>query len=178
MLSSFSCSVLKRPRCKNELIFHFHVNSLMNSQLIIHHQKLLNSKNLHLVHEHVEKRSSAPEKCKTQFGRKINSICLVCCCWQRTCTFTLKTTKSKIPFPIHSSCITCIEWIAHPYKNDVLHKLHLKQHAHHVQSPKTSKHSSTVDIIPPFCSKFRAVHKETISSTKRLHKRKRSTCSP
>ena len=107
----------------------------------------------------LEKRSSALEKCKTQFGKKnkfdLFGLLLL------TTNMHIHTENDEVQNTIPNSLelhnmhrVNCTST-----KNNVLHKLHFKQHARLVQSPKTSKQSSTIDIVPPFCSKFRAAHK-------------------
>ena len=80
-------------------------------------------------------------------------------------------------------CEACSKCISQTIIEVLVHKRWLpKTFAASCKVQKTSKNISIPDVIPPFCSKSRAVHKEDIVVTKfqlpYQVMQKRSTCSP
>ena len=119
-----------------------------------------------------------PEKCKTQFGRKIN--------W-----FVVVDKRHAHPgkIKLHHNRPNSLANAAHAaseFRKQRLTFLSIniitKYFALPCKVQKTTKNTSFPDVIPPFCSKSRAVHKEDIVVTKfqlpYQVMQKRSTCSP
>ena len=123
---------------------------------------ITNSKNVLLVHEIVEKHHAASRKCKTQFGRKIN--------W-----FVVVDKRHAHPgkIKLHHNRPNSLANAAHAaseFRKQRLTFLSIniitKYFALPCKVQKTTKNTSFPDVIPPFCSKSRAVHKEDIVVTK------------
>ena len=123
---------------------------------------ITNSKNVLLVHEIVEKHHAASRKCKTQFGRKIN--------W-----FVVVDKRHVHPgkIKLHHNRPNSLANAAHAaseFRKQRLTFLSINIITKYLALPckvqKTTKNTSFPDVIPPFCSKSRAVHKEDIVVTK------------
>ena len=143
-----------------------------------HSQITSNSKNVLLVHKLLKNIMQLPEKCKTQFGRKIN--------W-----FVVVDKRHAHPgkIKLHHNRPNSLANAAHAaseFRKQRLTFLSIniitKYFALPCKVQKTTKNTSFPDVIPPFCSKSRAVHKEDIVVTKfqlpYQVMQKRSTCSP
>ena len=164
---------------------HLHIDEFMLVEFITisktfsnNFQLITNSKNVLLVHEIVEKHHAASRKCKTQFGRKIN--------W-----FVVVDKRHAHPGKINSHQNVQIHlqmrsmqqvYFVNNHWSSCPGTLAPKTFAPSCKVQKTSKNISIPDVIPPFCSKSRAVCKEDIVVTKfqlpYQVMQKRSTCSP
>ena len=160
MSSSFGCSVWrnKRQRCNT-----YSSSSWVNSLCWIHYP-LPHPKTLPQIPKTFIFSMNMLWKTTCSFWKMQNAV------WQQIkliCLFVVDNEHasrqrkrcSPQTSSIHSKCITCREWIALSHQMLFSTNFISKQHARLVQSPKTSNHSSTVNVVPPFCSKFRAVHK-------------------
>ena len=147
---------------------------------------LKNSKNILLVHEVVVKRHAASRKRKCSLAEKngfslllkneSNQLSKTSCTSRKT-----KLHQKRLKFTC--KCEACSKCISQTIIEVLVHKtLAPKTFAASCKVQKTSKNISIPDVIPPFCSKSRAVHKEDIVVTKfqlpYQVMQKRSTCSP
>ena len=180
--SSFSCSVLAAAAKKHSTIHipnhHPFPVRWLHVGWIHHlfHQlfKLItnfspNSKKHSSSHKLVDKRHAASRKCKTQFGRKTIQFVVENHANQLLKNIIMPSRKTKLhqkrPNSLANAKHAASVFWKHP-KHFLSINFISSLFALTCKIRKATKITSFLDVIPPFCSKSRVLHKENIAVTK------------
>jgi hypothetical protein len=126
-------------------------------------------KNYLLLHKLVDKRHAASRKCKTQFGRKTIQFVVENHANQLLKNIIMPSRKTKLhqkrPNSLANAKHAASVFRKHP-KHFLSINFIFSLFALICKIRKATKIISFPDVIPPFCSKSRVLHKENIAVTK------------